>query len=101
MKNLVKYILETETIGNDWNEKFYTTKENETSIYISNEKLNITDMFNDCKKSDGFIYVSEILKVYNECKKQIIEMELPLEFDEITKEQFETKKQEIINKIIT
>ena len=97
MKNLVKYILETQKKADSWNGKFYTTKEKVTSIYLDDEKYDVTEMYESTRKEDGYVYASEIADLYTEKSGEIIELEMDLEFEDITNEEFEAKKQEIIN----
>lgn len=99
MKNLVKFIIETEATAEGWNGKFYTNKEGKTSIYIDNKEFDVTEMYNACRKADGYVYASEIKNFYMETIDTLIDAALDLDMEDITAEEFAAKKQEVINSL--
>ena len=97
MKSLVKFIIETSKTPESWNRKFYTNKEGKTSIYLDDVQHDVTELYEATRKADGFVYASEITSLYSKSISDLIELEFDLEMEDITNEEFEAKKQEIIN----
>jgi len=94
-KEIAKEIAEK---GTSWNGKFYTTTNNETSIYIENKKIDVTELYNNIEKTaEGYIPFAKIQEEYDNIIDPIIDLELDLLVGDITEEEFESQKSEIIN----
>lgn len=99
MKNIVKFIIETESTTEGWNGKFYTNKDGKTTIYIDNKEYDVTEMYEACRKNDGYIYASEIEGLYKELIDELIDLDMDVEMGDATTEEFQEKKQQILNSL--
>jgi len=63
--------------SSDWNEKFYTNKNNETNIYINGIQINVTTMFDACITKRYFVR-SEFDSYFTPELEKMIDLELEL-----------------------
>ena len=97
MKTLIKYIITESKSTDSWNEKFYTKKDGTVSIYLDDVEKDITSLYEATRQADGYVYASRIVDMYNESISPLIDLEMDLEYEDITKEEFDTEKEKIFN----
>lgn len=71
MNSIAIKIVKLEGVNNRWNQKFYTTNDLIVTIYINNEKIDLTEMVNAERDSKGFFHSSPVVDDYNTIRKQI------------------------------
>lgn len=98
MKNLVKYIITESKSTESWNEKFYKNGDT-TSVYIDGIEKDVTELYEATRQPDGYVYASRIVDMYNELISPLIDLEMDLEYEDITQDEFTTKKAEITNSL--
>lgn len=99
MKNLAKFIITKSKNTSSWNEKFYTKNNGTASIYIDGIEKDVTELYEATRQSDGYVYSSRIVDVYNELISPLIDLEMDLEYKDITEEEFISKKAEILKSL--
>jgi len=76
-QTLAAFIISKMNDSSDWNEKFYTNKNNETNIYINGIQINVTTMFDACITKRYFVR-SEFDSYFTPELEKMIDLELEL-----------------------
>lgn len=57
-----------------WNGKFYTTKDEQTSIYVNNVKFDFTESYKALPRDkQGFLHVTDFVKMVEELRQPVID----------------------------
>jgi len=99
MKNLIKYIITESKSTDSWNEKFYTKKDGTVSVYLDNVEKDVTSLYEATRQTDGYVYASRIVEMYNESISPLIDLEMDLTDNDISQEAFDDKKNELLNSL--
>jgi len=76
MKNLANYIIENMKTSESWNEKFYQNNDNTVTIFVDNNKIDVTELFNSNLNKKGQFVRSEFNEVFAQMQNEMIEKEL-------------------------
>ena len=99
MKNLIKYIITESKSTDSWNEKFYTKKDGKTSIYLDNIEKDVTSLYEATRQTDGYVYASRIVDMYDESISPLIDLEMDLTYNDISQEAFDNRRNELLNNL--
>ena len=78
MEKLAKYIVSKMKNSNSWNQKFYQHSDNTVSIFIDNEKIFITEMWNEIRNQNETqcFYTTRFLEIFRPMLEEMIDREL-------------------------
>jgi hypothetical protein len=76
MKNLASYIIENMKTSESWNEKIYQNNDNTVTIFVDDNKLDVTELFNSNLNKKGQFVRSEFNEVFAPMQNEMIEKEL-------------------------